>query len=35
MVKYVLTLLNIGSLKIILNSVINMRIVYTEDFWTL
>ena len=35
MVKYVLTMLNIGFTKIMPNSIINLRIVYTEYLWTL
>ena len=35
MVKYVLTMLNIGSLKIMPNIIINLRILYTKYLWTL
>ena len=35
MVKYVLTMLNIGFTKIMTNSIINLRIVYTEYLRTL
>ena len=35
MVKYVLTMLNIGFTKIMRNSTIHLRILYTEYFWIL
>ena len=35
MVKYVLIMLNIGFTKNNANYLINLRMVYTEDFWTL
>ena len=35
MVKYVLTKLNIGFTKNSAKYLINMRILYTENFWTL
>ena len=35
MVKYVLTMLNIGFTKNSAKHLINIRIVYSEEFWTL